>query len=104
MVDLKRQPSDEDKAEARHHGDKEPEATFPLSLFLSEEEVKKLGLDAAEVGKKHDLLARVKVTSTSISEDEGGDRRVSVTLTLLAGEVLSEHSGEERAKKLFGEE
>ena len=104
MVDLKRQPTAEEKTEAKHHGDKEPEAQFPLSLFVSEEEVKKLGLDAAEVGEEHDLVVRVRVTSVSIDEGEGGDKRVSVTLTLLAGEIRSGHSHEERAKTLFGKE
>ena len=106
MVDLKRVPTKEEKAKAAHHGAEVPEARYPLSVYVESPEVKKLGLGGAEVGGEHDLVARVKVTSVSIDEDEDEDseKRTSVTLTLLAGEVRSGHSNEERARKLFGGE
>ncbi|KKN29917.1 hypothetical protein LCGC14_0839160 [marine sediment metagenome] len=104
MVDLKRVPTKEEKAKAAHHGAEVPEARFPLSVFVESPEVEKLGLGSAEVGGEHDLVARVKVTSVSIDEDEDSEKRTSVTLTLLAGEVRSGHSNEERARKLFGGE
>ena len=98
MVDLKRKASESDDSELA----KEPKVEFPLSLFVGSPEVEKLGLGGAEVGEEHDFLARVRVTSVSINEDEGSEKRESVTLTLLAGEVRSGHSDEERARKLFG--
>ena len=100
MVDLKRKASEDDDSEIVERD--KSEAFFPLSLHVGSPEVEKLGLGNAEVGEEHDFLARVRVTSVSVSEDEDSERRESVTLTLLAGEVRSGHSDEERARKLFG--
>ena len=100
MTDLKRKPSEGDDDRVVSEGEKD-KAFFPLNLFISSPEVEKLGLLNAKVGEEHDLLARVKITSVSVSEDEGSEKRESVTLTLLAGEVQSERGEEDRAKKLF---
>ena len=76
---------------------------FPLSLFLNGPEIKKLGLSKFQVGEEHELVAKVKVTSVSVSENSGSKKRESITLTLIEGEVNSAHgkSSEDQAKILF---
>lgn len=77
----------------------EGEDFFPLSLFLSDPEIKKLGLTGVEVGQELMLAARVKVTSISVNESEDSEKRESVTLVLIEGEVLEERDA---ADTLFG--
>lgn len=79
------------------------EPFFPLSLWVNDPEIQKLGLQDAEVGEEHELVAKVKITSVSVDESEGSPKRTSVTLTLLEGEVNSDHgeSDDARGKKLF---
>ena len=98
MVSLERPAS---KSESAVEEPQEP--SFPLSLFIDTPEIEKLNLSNAKIGEEHDLIARVKVTSVSINENEGGEKRQSVTLTLLAGEVGSDHGSDHaaRAKKMF---
>ena len=81
------------------------ESSFPLSLFISDPEIEKLGLSSVKIGEEHDLIARVKVTGVSVDEREGSERHQSVTLTLLAGEVGSDHGPDPaaQAKKLHPE-
>ncbi len=100
-VNLKRKPSEDENREGLSLPHEQPEAFFPLHLYIGSPEVEKLGLSGVKVGEEHDLEAKVKVTSVSVNEDEGSERTESVTLTLLEGEVFSEHGEEDRAKKLF---
>ena len=100
MVSLERPAS---KSDAVAEELKEP--SFPLSLFVDTPELEKLGLQKVEIGEEHDLIARVKVTGVSVDEREGSEKHRSVTLTLLAGEVGSDHGPDPaaQAKKLHPE-
>ena len=100
MVSLERPAS---KSESAVEEPQEP--SFPLSLFISGPEIEKLGLSNVKIGEEHDLIARVKVTSVSVDEREGDEKHQSVTLTLLAGEVNSDHGPDPaaQAKKMFPE-
>ena len=94
------------RSESKDDGalEKASEDFFPLSIYVGEPEIEKLGLSGVSVGEEHDLAARVKVTGVSVTESEGSKKRVSVTLTFLAGAVYSDHgeSDEARGKKLYG--
>ena len=95
MVSLRRKSSKNEAPEAA------PESVFPVTLFISDPELSKLGLEDFEVGEIHELRARVKVESVSMHEgSEGKDR--SITLALTDAEVNSAHSEADKAKKLFG--
>ena len=99
MVSLKRAPlKGSDISEAP------VESFFPLSLFVNGPEIEKLGLGGMEIGEEHELIAKVKVTSISVNEREGLTKHESVELTLLEGEVNSDHgqSDQEKGEKLFG--
>lgn len=100
MVSLKRTAAENKKDDKVSMSDRDP---FPLSLFISGPEIKKLGLSGFKIGEEHELIAKVKVTSVSLDQSEGGKRRESVTLTLIEGEVNSDHgrSNEDSAKILF---
>lgn len=98
MVSLKRAPSkDQDSLEVA-------ESSFPLSLYVNEPEIKKLGLSDFKVGEEYELIAKVKVTSVSIHEREGEKIDRHVELTLLEAEVNSDHglSDQKKGEKLFG--
>ena len=103
MSDLKRTAAESKKgdAEAVFPGS-EGKPYYPLSLHVNGPEVEKLGLSGVQVGEEHDLEARVKVTSVSIDESEGSKKRESVTLTLLAGAVYSEHGESDEERGLQG--
>ena len=47
---------------------------FPASLYISNDEIEKMGLSGAEVGDEKMLMAKVQVTSVSISWQGGSDK------------------------------
>ena len=98
MVSLERPAS-----ESHEVAEAPKEPSFPLSLYVTTPEIEKLGLSKAQIGEEHDLIARVKVTSVSVDEREGDEKHESVMLTLLAGEVGSDHGSdhEVQAKKMY---
>ena len=96
MVSLRRKPSKTDSVEAP------TKSLFPVTLFINDPELSKLGLEDFEVGEIHELRAIVKVESVSMHEGSGGKDR-SITLALTDAEVNSAHSEADKAKKLFGE-
>lgn len=62
-----------------------PTYPYGLQLSLDDETIEKLGLSLPEVGKDMALLARVKVTAVSSSEDSYGgktEKRRSVSLQI----------------------
>lgn len=100
MTSLKRAPSETKDVGVLAEDGPENKAFFPLSLFVNNPEIKKLGLADAEIGNEYMLFAKVKVTNVSVNEQEGEEKHESIGLTLLEGEVGS--SGGTPAEKLFG--
>ena len=100
MISLERKPSERDSGSLLEETT-DKESFFPLSLHVSDLEVKKLGLENFKVGEEHELKAKVKVRSVTIDERDGQDRTQNIELVLMEGEVNSDH-GEDKAKKLFG--
>ena len=99
MVSLKRKPSERDDNLLEATSDKE--SFFPLSLFISDPEIKKLGLQNFKVGEEHELNAKVRVRSVTIDEREGSPKNQSIELTLLEAEVNSDHRFSQ-SERLFG--
>ena len=64
MVSLERKPSERDSNLLAETVD--DESFFPLSLHISDPEIKKLGLEGFKVGEEHELNAKVKVRSVTI--------------------------------------
>ena len=77
------------------------ESFFPLSLYINDPEVKKLGLENFKVGEEHELNAKVKVRSVSVNESDTAPLNTTVELVLMEGEVNSEHP-DGKAEILFG--
>lgn len=103
MASLERKPSETKDAGLLEEATPEKKSFFPLSLHVSGPEIEKLRLSGVEVGEEHKLHAMVKVTSVSVSQRDGSEKREHVELTLLAGEIDSAHGKEDdKAKKMFG--
>ena len=100
MVSLERKPSERDSG-SLVEATSDKESFFPLSLHISDPEVKKLGLENFKVGEEHELNAKVKVRSVSVDEREGNPRNQSIELVLMEAEVNSQHPGDQ-AETLFG--
>lgn len=101
MVSLERKPSEREDGSLVAKSDEKDESFFPLSLHISDPEVKKLGLENFKVGEEHELNAKVKVRSVSVDEREGNPRNQSIELVLMEAEVNSQHPGDQ-AETLFG--
>lgn len=100
MVSLERKPSERD-SDSLVEATSDKESFFPLSLHISDIEIKKLGLQNFKVGEKHELIAKVKVRSVTVDEREGSPRNQSIELVLIEAEVNSEHR-KSQAEILFG--
>lgn len=61
-----------------------PEDYYPVSMYLSTEEVKALGIADCDVGEEFDMTMHVRVTSKSSSASEGGSDYSSMTLTVVS--------------------
>lgn len=78
-----------------------PEDFFPHSMFLDNEDIKKLGVGSAKLGDEFPLAGLVRVTSISSDEREGGDgKQDSVTLSIVEGAV--DAGGASKADRIFG--
>ena len=75
------------------------ESSFPVSLFITDPELSKLGLEDFQVGEIHELRAKIKVESVSVRDDGAGKDR-SITLVLTEAEGNSTHTEADKAKKL----
>jgi len=69
--------------------DRENEDFFPLTIYVSDPEVEKLGLTGIAAGDERILMAKVRATSVSVHENEKS-KNESVTLALIEGEVIEE--------------
>ena len=78
-----------------------PQDYYPLTLYLGKDAIEKLGLEKAGIGDERMLLAKVKVSSISASEREGGEAHHSLTLTI---EEAATGSVDKRssAEKIYG--
>lgn len=89
----------------KHNSDQGPveasdEAFFPHTLFLDDEDIEKLSVGSPELGNEFQFQATARVTSISSDEDEAEKRR-SVTLTLVEGE-LEKRQTKSQAERMFG--
>lgn len=98
MTSLERKPNKEEKIQPFD----ENRPFFPLSLHVSTQEIEKLGLGDANVKDELVLIAKVRVTSVSISERDGGKKFEHMELTLIEGEVSKPKK--DAAKLLFGKD
>lgn len=80
--------------------DSPDEDFFPLSLFLSEEEIETLGVGNMELGNEREMVFIARATSISSNEREGGKKRSNMELTLVEGASLG--SSKSQAERLFG--
>ncbi len=82
-----------------------PEDYYPVSMHLGSDEVKKLGLADADVGDEFVMVARVKVSSVSMSKyGEGSESYHNVGLDIVSAEINAPKSSEsELASKIFGD-
>lgn len=105
MVSLQRTAAESKKDNSDFVGE-ENKPHFPLSLHLRTAEIDKLGLSGVQVGEEHELVAKVRVTSVSINQRDGSKKRESLELTLIEGEINSDHGPDpqKQAKTLFGED
>lgn len=99
LKSMERKPSERDKESSILAEDK-VEAFFPLSLFVDDPEIEKLGISGIDVGDERTLIATVKATSVSINESEGSEKREHVTLTIIEAAIESQS----QAEKLFDED
>ena len=93
LVSMKRSPSEHD-AKASVMSEPE-EAYYPLTLYLDKKEIDKLGLAGCKVSDEKMLLAKVRVTSVSSGEHEGGESYSSMTLTLIEAGIEAESKSAE---------
>ena len=100
MVDLKR--TKEEIKEKTDPCGYDPEI-YPVSMYLSDDEVEKLGLEKAEVGKEMLMAATVKVTSISRNEHAKDKKRHSATLTVMEAELKEKPASRTKAEVMFGE-
>ena len=94
-----------DLSRKSHNSDHEvtapDEPRFPVSMFLSKEEIETLGLFGAVVGDNFLMVAEVKVTAVSASENEVGGTHVDMTLTVRKAEMTPAASDRTLAQRLF---
>lgn len=98
LESLKRKPAERKSDQDGSLLDDKP--FFPLSLYVTDPEIEKLGIGGMEIGDERILIATVKASSISINEDEDS-KRTSMSLTLTEGHV--ENMSKSQAEKLFGE-
>ena len=100
LPSLKRAPSKKSSLAAEVSSESE----FPLSLYVSTEEITVLGLQSVKLGEERMLIAKVRVTSLSENESEGEDKYQSVGLSLVEGTTSEITSKKDAAELLFGKE
>lgn len=101
MVDLKRRPEDpEDKKFFRDPD--EPEAYYPLTMYLDDVEIEKLGVGEANVGDVLMLTCKVKVISKSQYESDSSPSTKSMSLAVTEA-AASKAEGRSQADRLFGD-
>lgn len=72
---------------------------FPHSMFLDDEDIKKLAVSDLELGDERQLTARVRVTEISSNADERSGKRSSMVLSLVEGDVTNPTRS--RAERVF---
>ncbi len=78
-------------------------SVYPVSMYISDDEVEKLGLENSKVGAEMLMTATVKVTSFSVDERMKDKKSYSITLTVMEAELKEKSTSETQAKTLFGE-
>lgn len=73
---------------------------FPHTLFMDQEDIKKLGIGNLDLGDERVMQIVVRVTGKSENVNEGEDDRRDMTLTILEGDVFNRS----RAERLFGDD
>lgn len=104
MVSLER--TEEEARKKAEEWDKMPHferASYPVSLYLSTDEVKKLGLENVDVDEEMVMVARVKVSSVSNRKEVDGTPEHNVTLDFMSAEVQRDTSSDDMAERIFGE-
>ena len=76
------------------------ESFFPHSMFLDDEDIKKLGVADLELGDERELRAMVRVTSISSNESEDSGKSNDLTLSLIEGEIAQ--PARSQADRIFG--
>ncbi len=99
MVSLKRTPAElkEQTDPVEYNPD-----VYPVSLYLSDEEVEKLKLEEAKVGDEMEMVAKVRVSSFTQRSTKEDKSHYNATLEFMEAEV-KKPSGKSKAEKLFGE-
>lgn len=80
--------------------DNESDVYYP-SMYIDGDQVTALGLDKAKVGGEMMMVAKVRVSSLSKHESNGGKVRQSASLEVL--EMAVERDTKDQAKTLFGD-
>ncbi|MEC4595460.1 capsid staple protein [Burkholderia vietnamiensis] len=104
LVNMERTEAERKAAEERWDAESErgPDYPYGLCLNLGGDEMEKLGIkDLPAVGGEMSLTAKVKVTSVSSYETDGGggSKSISLQITEMA---LDDGNGESAAQKLYG--
>jgi predicted transcriptional regulator len=76
---------------------------YPVSMYISDDEVEKLGLENSKVGAEMLMTATVKVTSFSVDERMKDKKSYSITLTVMEAELKEKPASKTQAETLFGE-
>ena len=80
MPSLERKHGESDMAMAQPSSKKE--SYYPHHMYLDGVDVEKLDLGGSKVGDELIMSVTAKVSSMSVSANEGGKKRMSMTLTL----------------------
>ena len=100
LPSLKRTPS-----KSAHDTLVEPsEPFFPLSLHVGTDEIAAMKVAGVKIGEERMLLARVRVTSISENEREGGEKFGHVELSLVEGTTSAVPEKKDQAEVLFGKD
>lgn len=102
LVDMKISKADREKQTSPSTLMKDgPAYPWGLSLNLDDATLEKLGLELPEVGEELMLHARVKVSSCSSSDSEGGGKNRSCSLQIVAMGLEGEDREDDAAGTLY---
>lgn len=101
MIDLKRDDK-EDSADKDCCTSMYEQDAYPVTMYLDDDTLEKMGISSLEVGKEMIIHAKVKVGSFSSRETKEGTEK-NASLTIMAMGIDMSENAKSAAQILYGE-